>query len=200
VDSSRPVFRLLLKLAVLVALPMAASAQDIEAAWRAAKSGDGAVALRELQPLAEQGSPAAQYALGAIYANGDGLNSDYKQAAHWFEQAARRGHVEARRHLVFMRQVGLVEGGPAGGSAGGGSFRIQVATVPAEPDGVREWRRLQRRHPDALGPLEMSVVAFETPEGSKLFRLQGGSLDEEGARAVCLRLREEGSTCLVIRP
>jgi TPR repeat protein len=193
------VFRLLLKLTVLLALPVAAGAQDIEAAWRAAKSGDGTVAVRELQPLAEQGSTAAQYALGAIYANGDGLSADYKQAAHWFDLAAKRGHIEARRHLVFMRHLGLA-GGTTAGSSDGGVFRIQVATVPAEPDGLREWRRLQRRHPDALGPLEMSVVAFETAEGGRLFRLQGGPLDEEGARAVCLRLREEGSTCLVIRP
>jgi len=25
-------------------------------------------------------------------------------------------------------------------------------------------------------------------------------LDEEGARSVCARLREEGSTCMVLRP
>lgn len=191
-------FRLLLKLTMLLALPTAAGAQDIEAAWRAAKSGDGIVAVRELRPLAEQGSTAAQYALGAIYANGDGLSADYKQAAHWFDLAAKRGHVEARRHLVFMRHLGLAEGAVAGSD--GSVFRIQVATVAAAPEGAREWRRLQRRHPDALGSLEMSVVAFETAEGTSLFRLQGGPLDEEGARAVCSRLREEGSTCLVIRP
>lgn len=190
-------FRLLLKLAVLVALPGVAAAQDIDAAWRLAKAGNGAAAVRELQPLAEQGNLPAQYALGAIYANGDGLGVDYRQAAHWFEQAAKRGHVEARRQLVFMRQIGLAEGATTGGS---GTFRIQVATVTNEPDGVREWRRLQRRHPEALGSLEMSVVAFDTAEGGKLFRLQGGPLDEEAARSVCGRLREEGTTCLVLRP
>ena len=192
-------FRLLLKMMVLLVLPLSAVAQDVDGAWRKARSGDGAAALRELRPLAEQGNLPAQYALGMIYANGDGLAADHKQAAHWFDLAARRGHIEARRQLVFMRQLGLIEG-PAAGGGSGGVFRIQVATVSAEPDGAREWRRLQRKHAEALGPLEMSVVAFETAEGNRLFRLQGGPLDEEGARSVCARLREEGSTCMVLRP
>lgn len=189
-------FRFLLKLALSVALTSAAAAQEIEAAWRAAKAGDGLLALRALAPLAEQGNVPAQYALGAIYANGDGLGVDYQKAAHWFEQAARRGHVEAQRQLVFMRQVGLIRNDASGTSG----FRIQVATVPAEPDATREWRRLQRRHADALASLEMTAVAFETAEGGRLYRVQGGPLDETGARAVCGRLREEGTTCLVIRP
>jgi TPR repeat protein len=196
--SIRAVPRLLLKLALLLSLSSAAAAQDIEAALRAAKAGNGAQAVKELGPLAEQGNASAQYALATLYANGDGLPADYKQAAHWFDQAAKRGHGEARRQLVFMRQVGLIEG--AAPSPGAGLFRIQVATVPNEQDGTREWRRLQRKHGETLAPLEMAVVAFETAEGSKLYRLQGGPLDEEGARATCLRLREEGSTCLVIRP
>lgn len=173
-------FRLLVKIALFALLPALVAAQGIE-----------------LERLAEGGNTAAQYALGVAYANGEGVAADPKRAAHWFEQASRRGHVEARRHLTFMRAAGLVEASPGNPEA---VFRIQVATVPTEADAAREWRRLQRRHGDALGPLEMAVVAFETAEGSRIFRLQGGPLDEDGARAVCGRLREEGSTCLVIRP
>lgn len=191
--------RLLSNLVILLALPLAAVAQDVDGAWRKARSGDGPAAVGELRPLAEQGDLAAQYALGMIYANGDGLSTDYKQAAHWFDRAARRGHIEARRQLVFMRQLGLVEGSGTG-NIDGGVFRIQVATVPTEADGAREWRRLQRRHGEALASLEMSVVAFDAADGSKLYRLQGGPLDEDGARAVCGRLREEGSTCMVLQP
>lgn len=181
----RPVFRLLLKIALFALLSGGTSAQT-------------PASLIDLERLADSGNAAAQYALGVAYANGERVAPDPRRAAHWFELASRRGHVEARRHLVFMRAAGLIEGaGPENPDA---LFRIQVATVPSEADAAREWRRLQRRHSEALAALEMTVVPFDTADGGKLFRLQGGPLDEEGARAVCLRLREEGSTCLVIRP
>ncbi len=177
-----PVFRLLLKIALFTLLPAAGLAQSAD-----------------LERLAESGNTAAQYALGVAYVNGDRVAPDPQRAAHWFELASKRGHIEARRQLVFMRAAGLITGAapPENPDA---LFRIQVATVPGEADATREWRRLQRRHAEALGPLEMAVVPFETADGARLFRLQGGPLDEEGARAVCARLKEEGSTCLVIRP
>lgn len=180
------VLRLLLKIALFSLLPVLAAAQNLPS-------------LGELQRLADSGNAAAQYALGVAYVNGDQVAADPKRAAHWFDLASKRGHVEARRQLAFMRSAGLIEGA-APPDHPDAVFRIQVATVPNETDAEREWRRLKRRHGEALGPLEMGVVPFDTADGGKLFRLQGGPLDEEGARAVCGRLREEGSTCLVIRP
>lgn len=177
-----------------------ALAQDIDAALRAARVGSGAASAAWLTPLAEQGNTAAQYALGLIYANGEGVQPDYAKAARWFEQAAWRGHLEARRHLLFMGQMGLAVVPPGAMRVVDGTFRVQVATVSSEADAPREWRRLQRRHPDMLGPLDVVAVAFETPEGTTLYRVQGGPLDEEGSRNVCARLREEGTGCLVIRP
>jgi len=181
----RPVLRLLLKIALFTLLPAGAVAQT-------------PVSFAELEQLADGGNAAAQYALGVAYVNGERVAPDARRAAHWFDLAAKRGHIDARRHLIFMRAAGLIDGVAADPPEA--AFRIQVATVPSEGDASREWRRLQRRHAEALAALEMAVVPFDTAEGGKLFRLQGGPLDEEGARAVCGRLREEGSTCLVIRP
>ena len=181
-------FRLLVKTALFALLPLVAAA------------GIAAAQPADLEQQAEGGSSAAQYALGVAYINGEGVAADPAKAAHWFELAAKRGHTEARRQLVFMRAAGLIDATAAAAFNPDALYRIQVATVPSETDAEREWRRLKRRHGEALGPLEMDVVPFDTAEGGKLFRLQGGPLDEEGARAVCVRLREEGSTCLVIRP
>lgn len=180
----RPVLRLLLKTALFTLLAAGVFAQT-------------PASFSELERLADSGNTAAQYAIGVAYVNGERVAPDPKRAAHWFELASKRGHVDARRHLIFMRAAGLIEGAAPDSAA---AYRIQVATVPSEADATREWRRLQRRHNEALAPLEMAVVPFDTAEGGKLFRLQGGPLDEDGARAVCGRLREEGSTCLVIRP
>lgn len=177
-----------------------AAAQDIDGAMRQARSGQGSAAVRELTVIAQQGGGAAPYALGLLYANGEGVPADPAQAARWFEEAARRGHVEARRHLHFMREVGLIAASTTVPRAMDGAHRVQVATVPTDADAPREWRRLQRRHPDTLGALEVLAVASAMPDGGTLYRVQGGPLDGEAARAVCARLREEGTGCLVVRP
>jgi TPR repeat protein len=183
-----------------------AVADDVEHNMRLARAGQVATAVQNLTPLAERGSVAAQYALGVILANGEGLKPNYAQAARWFDMAARNGNADARRHLAFMRQMGLIAASapPPADAANAanttGEFRVQVASVPAEADAPREWRRLQRRYPDVLGALAVSVVAFEGANGDRLYRVQGGPLDEEAARNVCTRLRAEGTGCLVIRP
>ena len=51
-------------------------------------SGDYATALRELQPLAEQGHAPAQSGLGMMYFQGTGVSKDYKTAVKWFRHAA----------------------------------------------------------------------------------------------------------------
>jgi TPR repeat protein len=176
-----------------------AVAQDVDATLRAARQGDGAAAVTALTPFADQGHAGAQYALGVIYANGEGLTVDREQAAKWFAAAARGGHVEARRHLLFMQQLGLVATA-APPPPVDAVFRIQVASVGSEADATREWRRLQRRHPEALATLESSFAAFDRPDGARIYRVQGGPLDEDTARAVCARLRNEGTTCFIVRP
>lgn len=160
---------------------------------------DSGTALHALTQSAEQGDPAAQYQLGVAYANGDGVATDYSQAAHWFAEAAHNGNADARQQLAFMTQVGLVS--PSSAAADPDSlYRVQVASVANEADGAREWRRLQRLHPDALGNLTMAVEEFDPPTGDKLFQVEGGPLDEDDARAVCGKLKAEGVGCRVVHP
>lgn len=159
----------------------------------------GTGSLHDLAQSATQGSAAAQYELGVAYANGDGVAADYAQAARWFAQAARNGNAEARRQLAFMAQLGLAAPAPLV-AAPGGTFRVQVASVASEADGAREWHRLQRLHPDALGHLSMAVEQFDAPTGDRLFQVEGGPLDEDDALAICGRLRAAGATCRVVHP
>jgi putative methionine-R-sulfoxide reductase with GAF domain len=53
----------------------------------------------DLQTLAEQGDPAAQFAMGARYATGEGVAQDYAEAVRWFTKAAEQGHVPAQATL-----------------------------------------------------------------------------------------------------
>ena len=157
----------------------------------------------DLARSAARGDARAQYELGVAYANGDGVAADYAEAAHWFSEAAHSGHPEARRQLAFMVQMGLAVPTAADQSAAvadGVPVRVQVASVASEADGAREWRRLRRLHPEALGSLTMAVEAFDSPTGDRLFRVEGGPLDEEAARTVCDKLRAAGAGCRIVRP
>lgn len=55
---------------------------------------------------AEQGSAAAQYDLGVINLQGQGVPKDYAAAAQWFSKAAKQGHVEAQYNLGIMYMLG----------------------------------------------------------------------------------------------
>ena len=61
---------------------------DFDKGLTAYNNGDYATALKEWKPLAEQGDVDAQYHLGVMYDNGDGVSQDYKEAVRWYTLAA----------------------------------------------------------------------------------------------------------------
>jgi len=62
---------------------------------------------RALVKSAEHGDAEAQYALGSLYATGQGVLQDFKQAAQWYSKAAGKGHVWAQTNLGFFYDKGL---------------------------------------------------------------------------------------------
>jgi len=79
---------------------------DFKAGENAYHRGDYATALREWQPLAKQGHAAAQYNLGLLYANGQGVPKDDAQARQWYEKAAVQGHAAAQVNLGSLFDYG----------------------------------------------------------------------------------------------
>ena len=77
-------------------------AGDFQKGVSAYKSGDYATALKEFAALAEQGDADAQFNLGGMYENGQGVPQDYKQAIKWFTRAAEQGMAEAQYNLGVM--------------------------------------------------------------------------------------------------
>ncbi len=59
-------------------------------------------ALLEWRPLAKQGNAEAQFNLGLMYYNGQGLPQDYVQALQWYRKAAEQGYAKAQHNLGFM--------------------------------------------------------------------------------------------------
>jgi TPR repeat protein len=70
-------------------------AADFQAGFAAAQKGDYAAALREWTPLAEQGDAVAQFNLGVMYQQGQGVSQDYQTALKWYALAAEQGDAKA---------------------------------------------------------------------------------------------------------
>ena len=96
--------RILATLTVVGALLF--SAGSARADWddgaAAYKRGDYATALKELRPLAEQGDAKAQFGLGFMYAEGQGVPEISAEAVKWWRKAAEQGHADAQFNLALM--------------------------------------------------------------------------------------------------
>jgi TPR repeat protein len=79
---------------------------DFQKGSTAYQSSDCATALPEPTPLAKQGNAVAQYNLGHMYYNGQGVPQDYKTAVKWWKLAAEQGYARAQHNLGYMYGVG----------------------------------------------------------------------------------------------
>ena len=98
---------LCLTIAVLLGSVGVSESADDQKGLTAYNSGDYATALREWTPLAEQGDADAQYNLGVMYANGQGVSQDYKTAVKWYRLAAEQGNPRAQGNLGAHHALGL---------------------------------------------------------------------------------------------
>jgi len=83
---------------------------DFQAGMDARNREDFAKAMREWRPLAEQGDARAQFYVGLLYENGDGVPTDYEKAREWYEKSAAQGDANAQFYLGLMSAFG--RGGP----------------------------------------------------------------------------------------
>jgi TPR repeat protein len=68
----------------------------------AVAKGDAAGAIPVLEEEAQQGAPEAQFTLGSLYANGDGVPLNYTKAAHWIGRAAEAGLTAAQPVMAWL--------------------------------------------------------------------------------------------------
>lgn len=78
----------------LVLMPIGLLAGELE------KSAEGFL------KAADQGSADGQFALGAMYYEGEGVAQDHKEALKWFLKAANRGFAKAQASLGAMYERG----------------------------------------------------------------------------------------------
>lgn len=64
------------------------------------QEGRAEAALAKVKPLAEQGYPEAQYILGTMYHDGEGVIPSSIKAAEWYRKAAAQTSNQAVAHLA----------------------------------------------------------------------------------------------------
>ena len=73
--------------------------QQYEQGLTAYKQSDYQTAFKLWLPLAEQGNASAQFSLGVMYNNGQGVKQDDVEAVKWYRKAAEQGLAPAQVKL-----------------------------------------------------------------------------------------------------
>ena len=79
---------------------------DLQKGLTTYQRGDYAGALSEWTPLAEQGNAYAQYSLGVMYDNGQGVPQHSATALKWYKLAAKQGYAKSQYNLGLMYSEG----------------------------------------------------------------------------------------------
>lgn len=129
---------------VLLLAVKSAGAVDFWAGSTYYLRGDFTAALREWRPLAEEGDAQAQYYLGIMYTNGEGVPEDDRQAVYWFQKSARQGNSQSQYHLGILYANG--------------------AGVPEDDPQAVYWFRKSAKQGDARAQFNLGVM-YEFGEG-----------------------------------
>jgi TPR repeat protein len=84
-----------------------APSSDVDKGFEAYELGNYKAALAEWTALAEQGIAQAQYSLGYMYDNGEGVPENDTMSLRWYTQAAEQGHAKAQTNLGVMYEYGI---------------------------------------------------------------------------------------------
>lgn len=93
-------------LVLLIAVNTTAWGDSLLDGFAAYEDGDFQSAYRIWKPLAEQGDAFAQFHLGSLYRNGQGVPQDFVEAANWYRLAAEQGHDLAQGVLGGLYIIG----------------------------------------------------------------------------------------------
>jgi len=86
-------------------------ATDQRKALEAYNYGDFALALKTFRPLAEKGQALAEYVIGLMYANGQGLPESYAEGLKWLTKSAEHGEAKAQFSVgvIYFKGLGIAK-------------------------------------------------------------------------------------------
>jgi len=86
-------------------------------------------------------------------------------------------------------------------SSAAGVYKIQLGAFRSNEAAQMEWLRLQGRHIDLLGKLNLTIQRVDLGGKGLFFRVQAGPyVSETAARSICAELTLRKAPCLVVRP
>ena len=91
---------------LVLCITAAAVAADFQSGLKDYNRGDYRSDFDVFSTYAAQGDVVAQYNLGILYANGEGVAQDYEKAVYWYKKAAAQGYVSAQYNLGLMYAYG----------------------------------------------------------------------------------------------
>jgi len=140
---------------------------------------DYAAALRLFSQAAGEGNAAAEYNLGRLYAEGQGVPAAPAAAAMWFRKAANQGNPGAQYNLGLLYQEGH---GVRRDLAQAAAWQLKAANqgyvdaearlatmyekgegVPADQAEAAKWYRQAAGHGDAAATLDLALITAEGP-------------------------------------
>lgn len=142
-----------LLLVLLILMPGIPVFAGYDEAWEAYLNQDYETALEKLKPLAEQGDPRSQYAIGWMYRNGEGVDQDYKTTAKWYRLAAEQGHAEAQNSLGLMYQFGE-------GVATDNQIAVKWYRLAAEQGNAEAQNNLGLMYVNGEGVVQSNISAY----------------------------------------
>ncbi|MEA1675197.1 SPOR domain-containing protein [Nitrospirillum sp. BR 11163] len=83
-------------------------------------------------------------------------------------------------------------------ATGGGSMKLQFASIPSEPQAEAEMQRIQRKHASVLGGLSLRLVKADLGAKGIYYRVQSGPVDEAQAKRICEAVRAAKDGCIPV--
>lgn len=155
----------------LAALAPSAGAASVKAGIEAWQKGNHTRAIEIWLPLAEKGDGDAAFNLGQAFRLGRGVAADSGQAKYWFEQAAKRGHLDAQVSLGLLlfdsgsRKEGLAwltraaDRGEARALLVVGTALFNGDDVPQDP--VKGYAYVSRAAAQGLAPAKTTLAEMD---------------------------------------
>ena len=148
---------------------------DRHTALRAYQQRDFATALKEWKALADSGDAEAEFRVGVMYEQGEGVPSDPRQAANWYRKAAEQAYARAQYALgtLYEKGQGVLQDyvqahmwlnlASAQGETGASNERDKLAEKMT-PDQIAEAQRLAREWKAKLSQEQpRTIISSEYP-------------------------------------
>jgi TPR repeat protein len=148
---------------LLLFLPVTSGWAGFDEGAVAYTMGQYGKALEILVPLAESADhPYAQYYLGVMYTNGQGVKQDFAEAAKWYSRAAKQGISQAQFRL--------------------GEIYAKGQGVPADPEQAYAWFAVaaQLGHAQASAALGSSSQKLSPAELAQAKKLSSEFIQQYG--------------------